>query len=45
MKIQRLLIVLTVVNFVLLVFSLAQPRAVVAQGVAPVWSGNWICMK
>lgn len=40
MKIQRLLIVLTVVNFVLLVFSLAQPRAVVARGVAPVLRGR-----
>lgn len=40
MKIQGLLIVLTVVNFVLLVFSLAQPRAVVAQGVAPVLRGR-----
>jgi len=40
MKIQRLLIVLTVVNFVLLVFSLARPCAVVAQGVAPVLRGR-----
>ena len=40
MKIQRLLIALTVVNFVLLVFSLAQPRSVVARGVAPVLRGH-----
>jgi hypothetical protein len=40
MKIQRLLIALTIVNFVLLVLSLAQPRAVVAQGVAPVLRGR-----
>jgi hypothetical protein len=40
MNAQRLLIALTVVNMVLLVFSLAQPRAVVAQGVAPVLRGR-----
>ncbi len=39
MKTQRLLIVLTVVNLALLVFSLAQ-RRVVAQGVAPVLRGR-----
>jgi len=38
MKIQRLLIVLTVVNFVLLAFSAARSRAVV--GVAPVLRGR-----
>jgi hypothetical protein len=40
MKIQRLLIALTVVNMVLLMFSLAQPHAVVAQGVAPILRGR-----
>jgi hypothetical protein len=40
MKIQRLLIALTIVNFVLLVLSLARPRAVGAQGVAPVLRGH-----
>jgi hypothetical protein len=40
MKIQRLLIALTIVNFVLLLFSLAKPRAVVAQGVPPVLRGR-----
>ena len=40
MKIQRALIALTVVNFILLVFSLAQSRAVVAQGNAPVLRGR-----
>jgi len=40
MNAQRLLIALTVVNAVLLVLSLAQPRAVVAQGVAPVLRGR-----
>ena len=38
MKIQRLLIVLTVVNFVLLAFSAARSRAVV--GVAPALRGR-----
>ena len=40
MKIPRLLIALTVVNFVLLVFSLAHPPSVVARGVAPVLRGR-----
>jgi hypothetical protein len=40
MKTQRLLIVLTVVNMVLLMFSLAQPRPGVAQGIAPVLRGR-----
>ena len=40
MTIQRLLIGLTVVNLALLVFSLAQSRAVVAQSVAPVLRGR-----
>jgi hypothetical protein len=40
MNAQRLLIALTVLNMLLLVFSLAQPRAVVAQGVAPVLRGR-----
>jgi hypothetical protein len=40
MKIQRVLVALTVVNFVLLVFSLAQSLAVVAQGVVPVLRGR-----
>ncbi len=40
MRLQPLLIVLTVVNFVLLLFSLAQPRAAGAQGVAPVLRGR-----
>jgi hypothetical protein len=40
MKIQRLLIALTVANMVMLVFSLAQPHPVVAQGIAPVLRGH-----
>jgi hypothetical protein len=40
MKIQRLLIVLTVVNMVLLAFSLAQSHTVAAQDVAPVLRGR-----
>ena len=40
MKIQRLLIALTVVNIVLMVFSLAQSRTVAAHGVAPVLRGR-----
>ena len=40
MKIQRLRIALTVVNMVLLVFSLVQSRTVGAQGVAPVLRGR-----
>src|SRR4029077_674171 len=40
MKIQRLLIALTAANIALLIFSLAQPRPVVAEGVAPVLRGR-----
>jgi hypothetical protein len=40
MKLQRLLIALTVVNIVLLVLSLVQSRSVAAQGVAPVLRGH-----
>jgi hypothetical protein len=40
MKNQRLLVVLTVFNILLLVFSLGQARAVVAEGVAPVLRGR-----
>lgn len=40
MKIQRILIALTIANIVLLVFSLAQSRIVAAQGVAPVLRGR-----
>ncbi len=40
MKIQRLLIALTVVNVALLMFSLARPGAAGAQGVAPVLRGR-----
>jgi hypothetical protein len=40
MKIQRLLIVLTLVNTVLLAFSLAQSHTVAAQDVAPVLRGR-----
>lgn len=40
MKTQRLLIVLTIINFALVVFSIAQPRPVVAQGVVPVLRGR-----
>ena len=40
MNAQRLLIALTVLNMLLLVFSLAPPLAVVAQGVAPVLRGR-----
>jgi hypothetical protein len=40
MKTQRLLVTLTVVNIVLLVVSLGQTRAVVAEGVAPVLRGR-----
>jgi hypothetical protein len=40
MKIQRLLIALTIVNMVLLVLSLVQSRTVAAQGVAPVLRGR-----
>jgi hypothetical protein len=40
MKNQRLLVVITVLNLLLLVFSLGQTRAVVAEGVAPVLRGR-----
>ena len=40
MKIQRLAIVLTVINFLLLIFGLAQFRPTTAQGVAPVLRGR-----
>jgi len=40
MKNQRLLVVITVFNILLLVFSLSQTRAVVAEGVAPVLRGR-----
>ena len=40
MKVQRLLIVLTLVNLVLLIFMLAQMRPAAAQGVAPVLRGR-----
>jgi hypothetical protein len=40
MTLQRLLIPLTVFNLVLLAFSLAQARASVAEGVAPVLRGR-----
>lgn len=40
MKLQRLLVALTVVNIVLLTFSWAQPRTVAAQDVAPVLRGR-----
>ncbi len=40
MKIQRLLIALTVVNLVLLMFLLAQFRPATAQGVAPLLRGR-----
>jgi hypothetical protein len=40
MKAQRLLVVITVLNLLLLVFSLGQTRAEVAQSVAPVLRGR-----
>ena len=40
MKVQRLLIVLTLVNLVLLIFMLAQMRPAAAQGVVPVLRGR-----
>src|ERR1700674_2677552 len=40
MKIQRLLIVLTLVNLALLIFTLAQMRPAAAQGVTPVLRGR-----
>jgi hypothetical protein len=40
MKTQRLVVVITIVNLLLLVFSLGQTRAVVAEGAAPVLRGR-----
>jgi hypothetical protein len=40
MKSQRLLVVITVFNILLLLFSVAQTRAVVTEGVAPVLRGR-----
>jgi hypothetical protein len=40
MKIQRLLIALTVINMALLIFLLAQPRPAVTQDIAPVLRGR-----
>lgn len=40
MKIQRLLIALTLVNLALLIFTLAQMRPAVAEGVLPVLRGR-----
>jgi hypothetical protein len=40
MKTQRLLVALTVLNILLLVFSLGQTRTVVAEGAAPVLRGR-----
>jgi hypothetical protein len=40
MKAHRLLMTLTILNLVLLVFSLGQARAVATQGVAPVLRGR-----
>ncbi len=40
MKTQRLLVALTVLNILLLVFSLGQTRAVLAEGAAPVLRGR-----
>jgi hypothetical protein len=40
MKLQRLAIVLTVINLVILIFALAQARPPMAQGVAPVLRGQ-----
>jgi hypothetical protein len=40
MKIQRILVALTIANFVLLIFSLAQPHRVAADSVAPVLRGR-----
>jgi hypothetical protein len=40
MKTQRCLVVITVLNMLLLMFSLGQTRAVVAEGVAPVLRGR-----
>ena len=40
MKVQRIAVVLTVVNFVLLVFQLTQMQSASAQGVVPVLRGR-----
>src|SRR4051812_43026768 len=40
MKTQRLAIVLTAINFVVLIFNLAHPRPATAGGVAPVLRGS-----
>jgi hypothetical protein len=40
MRTQRFLVALTLVNILLLVFSLSQTRAVVAEGAAPVLRGR-----
>lgn len=40
MKNQRILVAMTVFNLLLLAFSLAQTRAVVAEGVAPILRGR-----
>lgn len=40
MKIQRLLMVLTLANLALLIFALAQTRPAVAEGVPPVLRGR-----
>jgi hypothetical protein len=40
MKNQRFLVIITVFNMLLLLFSLGQTRAVVAEGVAPVLRGR-----
>ena len=40
MKIQRLLVALTVLNFALLTFSLTRPGAAGAKGIAPVLRGR-----
>jgi hypothetical protein len=40
MKTQRLLLIITVFNILLVVFSLGQTRAVVAEGVAPILRGR-----
>jgi hypothetical protein len=40
MKNQRLLVILTVFNILLLVFTLGRTRAVVAEGIAPVLRGR-----
>lgn len=40
MKNQRLLLVITILNILLLVFTLGQTRAVVAEGIAPVLRGR-----